>query len=63
MPSLNILSIRHSRAFVVVGRRRAGSVDHCPKFRELVDDIYALMTSRPTSQPAREGAFPVPASR
>jgi NitT/TauT family transport system ATP-binding protein len=29
-----------------------------PKFRELVDDIYALMTSRPTTKPAREGTFP-----
>ena len=29
-----------------------------PKFRELVDDIYELMTARPQGRPAREGAFP-----
>jgi len=29
-----------------------------PAFRALVDDIYARMTARPTSQPARDGAFP-----
>src|SRR5262249_53551505 len=29
-----------------------------PKFRELVDDIYELMTARPADRPAREGAFP-----
>src|SRR5215813_2055905 len=29
-----------------------------PDFRELVDDIYALMTAPPTGRPARESAFP-----
>src|SRR5207245_1326422 len=29
-----------------------------PTFRQLVDDIYALMTSRPAGKPAREGLFP-----
>jgi len=29
-----------------------------PKFRELVDDIYARMTARPIGRPARESAFP-----
>ena len=29
-----------------------------PKFRQLVDDIYSLMTSRPVGKPAREGMFP-----
>jgi NitT/TauT family transport system ATP-binding protein len=29
-----------------------------PKFRQLVDDIYARMTARPTERPAREGMFP-----
>src|SRR5580693_7217009 len=29
-----------------------------PAFRALVDDIYARMTARPTSQPVRDGAFP-----
>jgi len=29
-----------------------------PKFRQLVDDIYALMTSQPLGRPAREGLFP-----
>ena len=29
-----------------------------PKFRELVDDIYELMTARPTGRATREGAFP-----
>src|SRR5438105_1894283 len=29
-----------------------------PKFRELVDDIYELMTARPLGRPTREGAFP-----
>jgi NitT/TauT family transport system ATP-binding protein len=29
-----------------------------PKFRQLVDDIYSLMTSRPTGKPSREGVFP-----
>ena len=29
-----------------------------PKFRQLVDDIYSLMTSRPVGKPAREGLFP-----
>jgi NitT/TauT family transport system ATP-binding protein len=29
-----------------------------PKFRQLVDDIYALMTSRPVGKPARDGVFP-----
>jgi NitT/TauT family transport system ATP-binding protein len=29
-----------------------------PKFRQLVDDIYALMTSRPVGKPTREGVFP-----
>lgn len=28
-----------------------------PQFRQLVDDIYALMTSGPASKPAREGSF------
>src|SRR5215470_14563195 len=28
------------------------------KFRELVDDIYELMTARPQGRPARESAFP-----
>jgi NitT/TauT family transport system ATP-binding protein len=28
-----------------------------PKFRQLVDDIYARMTTRPTGAPAREGHF------
>src|ERR1700704_2092945 len=29
-----------------------------PNFRQLVDDIYARMTARPTHQPGREGVFP-----
>jgi NitT/TauT family transport system ATP-binding protein len=29
-----------------------------PKFRQLVDDIYALMTARPVGRPTREGVFP-----
>ena len=29
-----------------------------PKFRQLVDDIYALMTSSPSGKPVREGLFP-----
>jgi NitT/TauT family transport system ATP-binding protein len=29
-----------------------------PKFRQLVDDIYSLMTSRPAGKPTREGVFP-----
>ena len=29
-----------------------------PKFRQLVDDIYSLMTSRPVGKPTREGVFP-----
>jgi NitT/TauT family transport system ATP-binding protein len=29
-----------------------------PKFRQLVDDIYSLMTSGPASKPARQGLFP-----
>jgi len=29
-----------------------------PKFRQLVDDIYARMTARPDGKPAREGLFP-----
>jgi NitT/TauT family transport system ATP-binding protein len=29
-----------------------------PKFRQLVDDIYAQMTARPAGTPAREGLFP-----
>jgi NitT/TauT family transport system ATP-binding protein len=29
-----------------------------PKFRQLVDDIYLLMTSRPAGKPTREGVFP-----
>ena len=29
-----------------------------PKFRQLVDDIYARMTARPEGIPAREGHFP-----
>ena len=29
-----------------------------PRFRQLVDDIYAGMTSRPAGKPAREGLFP-----
>jgi len=29
-----------------------------PNFRQLVDDIYARMTARPTDKPAREGVFP-----
>jgi NitT/TauT family transport system ATP-binding protein len=29
-----------------------------PKFRQLVDDIYARMTARPAGKPAREGLFP-----
>jgi NitT/TauT family transport system ATP-binding protein len=29
-----------------------------PKFRQLVDDIYAQMTARPAGKPAREGLFP-----
>ena len=29
-----------------------------PKFRELVDDIYARMTEKPAGKPAREGVFP-----
>jgi len=29
-----------------------------PQFRKLVDDIYALMTSRPLGKPSREGIFP-----
>jgi NitT/TauT family transport system ATP-binding protein len=29
-----------------------------PKFRQLVDDIYSLMTSGPASKPARQGSFP-----
>ena len=28
-----------------------------PKFRQLVDDIYARMTARPAGKPAREGLF------
>jgi NitT/TauT family transport system ATP-binding protein len=29
-----------------------------PKFRQLVDDIYASMTERPAGKPGREGFFP-----
>ncbi len=29
-----------------------------PKFRELVDDIYELMTARPVGRPARDSTFP-----
>jgi NitT/TauT family transport system ATP-binding protein len=29
-----------------------------PKFRQLVDDIYARMPARPAGKPAREGLFP-----
>jgi NitT/TauT family transport system ATP-binding protein len=29
-----------------------------PKFRELVDDVYELMTARPQGRPARDSAFP-----
>jgi NitT/TauT family transport system ATP-binding protein len=29
-----------------------------PKFRQLVDDIYARMTARPVGKPARDGLFP-----
>ncbi len=29
-----------------------------PKFRQLVDDIYARMTSRPVGKPTRDGMFP-----
>jgi len=29
-----------------------------PQFRKLVDDIYALMTSRPLGKPSRDGMFP-----
>jgi NitT/TauT family transport system ATP-binding protein len=29
-----------------------------PKFRQLVDDIYARMTARPAGKPGREGLFP-----
>ena len=29
-----------------------------PNFRQLVDDIYSLMTSRPVGKPTREGMFP-----
>jgi NitT/TauT family transport system ATP-binding protein len=29
-----------------------------PKFRQLVDDIYAQMTARPVGRPARDGLFP-----
>jgi NitT/TauT family transport system ATP-binding protein len=29
-----------------------------PKFRQLVDDIYGLMTARPSGRLAREGVFP-----
>jgi len=29
-----------------------------PEFRELVDDIYELMTARPLGRPTRESAFP-----
>jgi NitT/TauT family transport system ATP-binding protein len=29
-----------------------------PKFRQLVDDIYARMTARPADKPTREGLFP-----
>jgi len=29
-----------------------------PRFRQLVDDIYSRMTSRPAGKPAREGLFP-----
>jgi NitT/TauT family transport system ATP-binding protein len=29
-----------------------------PKFRRLVDDIYARMTARPSGQPSRDGHFP-----
>src|ERR1700716_3585696 len=29
-----------------------------PKFRQLVDDIYARMTARPVGRPARDGLFP-----
>jgi NitT/TauT family transport system ATP-binding protein len=29
-----------------------------PKFRQLVDDIYSLMTSGPANKPARQGSFP-----
>jgi NitT/TauT family transport system ATP-binding protein len=29
-----------------------------PKFRQLVDDVYSLMTSRPAGKPTREGVFP-----
>jgi NitT/TauT family transport system ATP-binding protein len=29
-----------------------------PQFRKLVDDIYALMTSRPLGKPSRDGIFP-----
>jgi ABC-type nitrate/sulfonate/bicarbonate transport system ATPase subunit len=34
-----------------------------PKFRQLVDDIYAQMTARPVGKPSRDGFFPAPASR
>jgi NitT/TauT family transport system ATP-binding protein len=34
-------------------RRRLG-----PEFRQRVDDIYSLMTARPTGRPSREGLFP-----
>jgi NitT/TauT family transport system ATP-binding protein len=36
--------------------RPRGRVD--PKFRQLVDDIYARMTERPAGKPEREGLFP-----
>ncbi len=29
-----------------------------PKFRQLVDDIYARMTARPSGKPTRDGMFP-----
>jgi NitT/TauT family transport system ATP-binding protein len=29
-----------------------------PKFRQLVDDIYAQMTARPVGKPSRDGLFP-----
>jgi NitT/TauT family transport system ATP-binding protein len=29
-----------------------------PKFRQMVDDIYARMTSRPADKPTRDGVFP-----
>src|SRR5690242_12471232 len=29
-----------------------------PRFRELVDDVYELMTARPQGRPARDSAFP-----